>query len=247
MNPLKKAAHKLCQLFGRDFMLYNYNNFVDLRRQKVFSANNITLVLDVGANKGTYVREIRSADFSGKVVSFEPLPLPYKILQQQASKDHLWNCENSAIGNSDGKILMNVSGHETSSSLLSMTQTHVDVMPCSATVAEESVQIARLDSFYSKYVKADDRICLKVDVQGYEKEVLKGAIKILAHTHVIEIELSTIPMYEDAPVLTEMTAALDEMGYTLVSIAPVFSDPQTGYLLQADGIFVRREADKLLN
>lgn len=244
MNQLKKVAHKLFQMFERDFLPYTFDNFVSLRRKKFLLSKQIDLVLDVGANKGIYAQKIRESNFTGRIISFEPLPAPFNELKNKVSKDDLWSCENFALGNFDGETSMNVSGHETSSSLLSMTQTHVNAMPSSATVGKERVQVTRLDSVYTKFFNPDDRIYLKIDVQGYEREVLKGAKKTLKQVHVVEIELSMVPMYEGAPVMTEMFTLLEGMGYTLVSIVPVFSDLQTGHMLQADGIFVKSETNQ---
>lgn len=240
MNQFKRSIHKLFHIFGKDIIPYTFDNFVSLRREIILSRQKISLVLDIGANKGTYAQEIRASKFTGRIVSFEPLSSPFNQLKHKTLKDILWSCEKIAIGSTDGETSMNVSGHETSSSLLSITNTHINAMPSSATIGKEDIQVARLDSFYSKYVNSNDRIYMKIDVQGYEKEAIKGATKILEKTHVLEVELSTIPMYESAPAIIEMFATLEKMGYTLASIVPVFSDATTGHMLQADGIFVRQ-------
>jgi len=241
MKQIKKIAHKLFQITGKDFVNYSFENFVSLRRKKIILSKQINLVLDIGANKGTYGQEIRNTNFSGRIVSFEPLAEPFNQLKHTSSKDNLWSCENIAVGNFEGEASINISGRVTSSSLLKITERHVNAMPSSSTVHVEKIQVARLDSLYSKFVKPYDRIYMKLDVQGYEREVLKGATETLKQTHVLEVELSMVPMYEGAPVLSEMLTLLEGMGYVLVSFAPVFSDPQTGHLLQADGIFVKQE------
>ena len=86
----------------------------------------------------------------------------------------------------------------------------------------------------------NDRIFMKIDVQGFENKVLNGANKILEQTYAIEIELSMLPMYEGAPLMMEMLSRFEKMGYILASIEPVFFDPQNGHMLQADGIFVKQ-------
>ena len=89
-------------------------------------------------------------------------------------------------------------------------------------------------------IEIDDKsVCLKADVQGYEKFVLEGAIETLKSTRVIEVELSFFPLYEASPLFIDMAEYLKKIDFSLVSIEPVFTDPKTGYLLQADGIFVR--------
>ena len=114
-------------------------------------------------------------------------------------------------------------------------------MPSSATIAKEKVEVVRLDSLLGRIINPSDRIYLKADVQGYEKHVLQGAIQTLKQIRVIELELSLIQLYEGSPILSEMLEYMDKVDYELVSIEHVFSDPKTGYMLQADGIFIKRD------
>jgi len=89
-------------------------------------------------------------------------------------------------------------------------------------------------------MKVEDKsVCIKADVQGYEKFVLEGAIHTLKYTKIIEIELTFFPLYETGPLFIDMVEYLAKIGFSLVSVEPVLSDPKTGYVLQADGIFVR--------
>jgi len=96
-----------------------------------------------------------------------------------------------------------------------------------------------LDSLLRKFVKHGERIYLKADVQGYERCVLEGAKETLNQTQAIEVELSLVPLYESSSGLWEIIDYLDDLGFRLVAIENVFSDPKTSYLLQANGIFVR--------
>lgn len=241
VSGIKYAAHELFRKFGYDILLYNKENFASLRRAHILQSKQINLLLDIGANVGTYAMEARRTGYKGFIISFEPLTKSYHILKKSAASDPKWNCSQLAIGETDRVADINVSKHTTSSSLLPMLHKHVEVAPDSTYVGKETIQMKRLDQALAdmKMTIDDKSVCLKADVQGYEKFVLDGAIDTLKYTKIIEIELTFFPLYEAGPLFIDMVEYLAKIGFSLVSIEPVFSDPKTGYVLQADGIFVR--------
>lgn len=83
-------------------------------------------------------------------------------------------------------------------------------------------------------------IYLKIDVQGFELEVLKGATAILSKVKVVQLEMSFVPMYKNGPLFGEILSFLDMIGFELYTIIPEFRNEISGRLLQADGIFVRK-------
>lgn len=240
MNNFKLFAHKIIRSMGYDFVRYKPENFVPLRRRAILKNEGIDLVLDIGASEGSYGLELREYGYVNRIISFEPLPKPYLSLTQRSRGDSLWQCENRAIGSQDGEIEMNISGHETSSSILEISEAHLRAAPSSATVAKETVNISRLDSLLNRLILPAQRIYLKADVQGYELQVMQGATELLKLTRAVELELSLTPMYEGAPEMVEMLEYMKGLGFKLVSIAHVLSDPKSCHILQVDGIFVRK-------
>lgn len=220
-------------------MPYTYENFYSLRRIKIIKNKNVNLVLDIGAHNGLYAKGLRRDGYDGRLVSFEPLEKPYRELKKRVKKDALWECEQIALGDSVGEGEINVSGHLTSSSILPIKDVHVDACPSSKTVAKEKIKISTLDMVRNKYIHRKDNIFMKVDVQGYEKHVLAGAAETLNDICIVELELSLMEMYEEGPTMVEVLDTMKGLGFRLVAINPVFSDPVTGYLLQADGIFTK--------
>jgi len=238
---LKSLIHRAFQKTGYDFRKYTPENFPALNRRQSIISERIDLVLDVGANEGTYVIDLRDSGFRGRVISFEPLPLSFAILQQRANKDPNWMCINAALGMSDGKGEINVSARKTSSSLLPMENAHLNAVPMSSVISKEEVNVFALDSFLGKIIDPRERIYLKIDVQGYEMFVLQGAMRLLEQIRGIEIELSFVPLYKKAPVFSEMVDFLEKCGFFLVALSHVLSDPKSGRLLQVDGIFIRHQ------
>jgi len=98
-----------------------------------------------------------------------------------------------------------------------------------------------LDSLAPLLFRPQDSIWLKVDVQGFEQQVLDGAEALLGSVKVIELELSLQPLYEGQVLYLPMIAFLLRRGYALASVAPGFHDKCTGQMLQFDGIFLREQ------
>ncbi len=138
-------------------------------------SHRVSAVLDVGANSGQYARGLRGAGFAGRIVSFEPLPGPFAVLQRSASTDPLWECRRCALGDVDGTISINVAGNEgASSSVLPMLKRHQDAFPPANYVGAQRVPIHRLDSVAADVLRPNDIAFLKIDVQGFEKQVIAG-------------------------------------------------------------------------
>ncbi|MFT3780857.1 MAG: FkbM family methyltransferase [Nibricoccus sp.] len=241
MSLISQSMHWLARKCGVEYRRYCKENWGNLRQAHIFANKDIDLVVDVGANRGDYVAAFRANGYIGPAISFEPLPDAFQALSQRASADRFWHCVNAAVGDKNGEIEMYVSGRETSSSILKVGDAHLKAAPESRSVGRTSVQIRRLDDALAGIALADKakRIWLKADVQGFEKEVMKGAAGTIKRTEVIELELATTRVYEGGPLILEMMQYVHEFGFSMISFEPMFIDPVTGYVLQGDGIFVR--------
>jgi FkbM family methyltransferase len=201
----------------------------------------VDLVLDVGANDGGYTRTLRRLGYRGEVVSFEPLPGPFALLRAAAADDTHWDVVRCAVGDDEGEIVVHVAGNDgASSSVLPMLDAHLTAAPAAAYVADEKVPLHRLDGLVGDRVEGR-RCFLKMDVQGFERAVLDGAVTLLSGGHVlgVQAEMSLVPLYEGSMLWRETVDRLSGAGYELASLVPGFTDPTSGRLLQADGVFVR--------
>ena len=126
----------------------------------------------------------------GRIISFEPLSEAHVKLVKNSRKDHGWIvAPRMALGNKDGKNRINISANCSSSSVLDMLDAHVDGAPESVYVNSEEVRIAKLDTIKSDYIGKENNIFLKIDVQGFEYQVLEGAKKTLLSVQGMEVEL----------------------------------------------------------
>lgn len=210
----------------------------DLRRVKLLGGRGVDLLLDVGANIGQFAIRTRRAGYGGRIVSFEPLAGPFAELSAASESDPEWEVRQFALGAQDGEAEINVSRNTFSSSMLGISERHVKSAPESEYVATETIPVAELDSIWAELVKPAERPFLKIDVQGFELEVMRGAKRALAELAGVQVELSLVPLYEGAPNYKEVIAHLEQAGFRLAGLEPEFADPDTGELLQANAIFI---------
>ena len=210
------------------------------RRLRILEDNGVTVVLDVGANRGQFASELRIGGFGGRIVSFEPLATACAALERAAADDPLWACRRLALSDTDGETELHVSENTVSSSLLELEARHLEAAPASRYVATERVRQARLATLAEELRLPGDGVYLKLDVQGSEAKALEGARPILPRVVAIETELSLVPLYRDQLLLREMLDFFDEAGYDPVSLEPAYADGRNGHVLQVDGIFLRR-------
>ena len=216
---------------------------LDWKRQLLnqLKSHHVDVVLDIGANSGQYATGLRTRAFKGRIVSFEPLPGPFSLLESKASADPLWDCQRCALGNADGTISINVAGNAgLSSSVLPMLKSHQDAYPPANYIGTEEVPIHRLDSVAPEILRPTDVAFLKMDVQGFEKQVLAGGESTVNDRCVgMQLELSFLPLYEGDMLIREALDLIYSLGFTMTGLLPGFMDARNGRMLQADGIFFR--------
>ena len=206
----------------------------------------IDLVVDVGANRGQFGLEIRRAGYTGRIVSIEPLATQYAQLSHLAMRDRHWTAIRSAVGPTPGTARIHVAANGgASSSFLPMLDLHARSAPEALYVADELVQVATLDDLIQPELDSPATIFTKMDVQGYEMQVLRGGEATLARSALVQLEMSLLPLYDGAPSLREVLDFMAQHGFQLVGIEPGFASP-TGALLQADGLFTTDDATRSL-
>jgi FkbM family methyltransferase len=242
MNPFERFTKKTFQNFGILVRKYNPATSEELRRIKLLEHYKIDLVFDIGANKGQYATGIIDAGYKGKIVSFEPLSSAYGLIEKESSKYANWTvAPRCAVGSKKEEIEINISENSVSSTLLNMLDSHYQGAPDSKIIGKEKVQVYPLDEIGAEHSKLAKNVFLKIDVQGFEQEVLKGAQNMIAQARGIEMEISLVPLYENQNwLLIQVLEYMEQKGFQLTSIAPAFTDNKTGVVLQCNGIFFRK-------
>jgi FkbM family methyltransferase len=233
----KQSIARSFRILGYDLSRYLPDRHPDAQLSQLMKAYDTGLVLDVGANEGQYAMDLRSNGYHGKIVSFEPLSSAYGQLQKAASRDTLWQSVNSALGSAPGTGTINIAGNSTSSSLLGMLPAHEQAAPTSVYVDTETIQVDTLDRVLPLLDSWIGSVWLKIDTQGYEAEVLKGALNSLGRIECIQLEMSLISLYEGAESFETILSWMLDHKFRLVGLQPEFTDMKSGEMLQVNGIF----------
>lgn len=237
---INKLLHRAFRSIGYDIISFNPTNHPLARIRQLMKIYDINLVLDVGANTGQFAQYLRQdIRYLKKIISFEPLSNAFCALKQNAKGDDLWSVKNYALGDKNETKEINIAQNLASSSFLNMLPLHIKAAPQAQYVGKELIEIKTLDSIFNDVFKEGENVYLKIDVQGYESKVIKGAESGLSYINTIQLEMSLAPLYQNELLLPEILSLMKDKGYSLVHIIPCFYDKKTGQLLQVDGIFHR--------
>jgi FkbM family methyltransferase len=234
---MRTLATPILRLF--DLEVHRYRNSFEAKRTGLLASSEVDLVLDVGANTGQYACALRSRGFTGRIVSFEPLPDAFAKLERKAQLDPLWEARQLALGDRDDIVTMNVSKNSVSSSILPMRRLAERAAPDSRYIATCDVPMARLDSVVESTLSESRHAHLKLDVQGAELQVLQGAIGVLPHICSLDAEMSLVPLYEGQELMPSLVDHVRAAGFELIWLERGILDPRPGYMLQLDGLFCR--------
>jgi FkbM family methyltransferase len=200
------------------------------------------MVFDVGAHVGEYAARLRAMGYKGRIISFEPQAEAFAALSRRAVLDPYWEALHFALGDREGERVLNISRNSWSSSFLPVLPDILRVEPTIAKVGTERVRVEVLDRVYRNLANpSENNILLKIDAQGYEPMVLAGAREFLSCCVAVQLEMALLPSYQDQTLFPEMIGFMRKSGFELVHLERGFWDDRTGYLLEADGIFVRAE------
>lgn len=232
---IKKLARKM----GYVISAYDPARDFSAIRASLLKTLRIDVVLDVGANSGQFATQLRDSGYEGKIISFEPLSSAYRILSEASAPDKKWTALHCALGSQTGSADIFVSKNSWSSSMLEILPNHTAAAPESKYVDKETITVKTLDSLFDEHVCKGEKVFLKIDTQGYTKQVLGGAAISINKISGLLVEISLIPLYSGEPMIGEVTGMLYESGFVLRAMEPEFIDKQSGQWLQVNGLFAR--------
>jgi len=197
-------------------------------------------VLDVGANAGQFARAAAEV-FGCPVLSFEPLPEAADAFEENLADRPEVVLHRVAVGAEEGTIAFYPHEYTLASSALARDpEAEDDVWTGEARPID--VPVARLDDLVSAAELASP-VLLKLDVQGYEAQVLAGASATLAASDVVLVELALVGVYQDQPLAHELIALLAEQGWQLDALLDVRRGP-SGAIVEVDALFLPSSVER---
>lgn len=240
-----RKARKLTRLLRRPAYRRGLRSGVAaaVEHESIPYRDDLRTIVDVGAHQGQFALFALERFPSASVVCLEPLPQPRERLEEVTGWSHRVRTLAVAASNrTEAKASMHVSKRDDSSSLQAIGPKQVKAFPGTEEVGLTVVPVARLDSLFSASDIVDPAM-LKVDVQGHEYEVLEGSSAILPAFCEVAVEASFVELYEGQRLAGEVTALLEDAGFSLAGVFDVKQAP-SGECLQADLLFHRRTSNR---
>jgi FkbM family methyltransferase len=146
---------------------------------------------------------------------------------------------NVGLGDVSEEATILRSSFSPSSSLLAMTPLHKELYPKSKDSFEEKIVIKRLDEMLPE-MKIEENLFIKMDVQGYEGNVIRGAGKALAQAKLVQVETSFTPLYEGQPLFSDIHDLLHPLGFSYIGNTAQHWNASKNEPLFEDSLFIRQ-------
>lgn len=200
--------------------------------------HGVSIVLDVGANEGQYGLELREHGFTGEIFSFEPIYEIYEQLSSRARKDARWTTVHTGVGALNERRLINVSDETVFSSFLGLSDYSANKFETARATRSEAVDVIRLDSYLAQHPLPPGAAYLKIDTQGFEKEVLLGAGQRLKDFKLVQAELALRQLYQGQDDWLSLIHWMEAQGFRVVAAKENGFDHDRAELLELDIVFL---------
>lgn len=190
-------------------------------------------IIDIGAAQGSFTRECLKFFQHSQYLLVEPLKENKNFLDNLARENDNIKVYYAAAASFDGEIILNVHEHLDGSSI--MNETDGD----SANGTPRKVESITLDSLLNKYNDLQPPYLIKLDVQGAELEVLKGAERTIKLTEYILMEVSFFKFFKDSPQFCDVIDFMKQRGFVPYDLTGLRYRPLDNALAQIDLAFVK--------
>ncbi len=195
----------------------------------------LSTIVDVGANVGQFALISRITQPGAIVHSFEPIKSVADKFHSVLGHDDHVKLHTTALGSNAGEAEINISARADSSSLLKNAK-QADVFPGTHTIRTEKIHVSRLSDVLSRDEIVEPAL-LKIDVQGFEGEVLKGCEDMLDRFEWIYCEMSFMDLYEGQPLARDLLPWLADRRFSIASVETDELMVRNGRAVQADFLF----------
>jgi FkbM family methyltransferase len=228
---MRMGAHNIARrfverVFGVQVIPYGQAAFVFEREhlRRFLAHFKVDCVFDVGANAGQYAQMLRErAGYQGAIISYEPIPEFAALLRTAAKSDPAWFVEESALGDVEDTATFNVYASDQFSSLHAFSAAGTEQFPADSQLERRvEVRIATLAGEIAKYRArlGFRRPFLKMDTQGHDLAVARGAGEELRAFVGLQSELAIVRLYANSPTYREALDYYASYGFTLSAFVP---------------------------
>jgi len=240
-KDLLRRARKLSQLvFNPAYRRgLRYGVAAAVEHEQIVKLCKIDVLIDIGANVGQFSLLVLAAHPHANVIAFEPLIEPADRFSRLFRDDDRITLHHVATGSAAGEAIIHVTARNDSSSLLPIGRLQKEING-SEEVEVRKINVSRVDDLIDPNILRG-AIFVKIDVQGFELEALKGMAQTLTRVNNIYVEISFVPLYEGQPLVNDIIRWLDSMGFIIQAVHNI-TRRADGTCVQADFLFGRCES-----
>ena len=209
-----------------------------LLNKRWLARERIGTVLDVGANEGQFIKVARALFPQASILAFEPIPSLNRGLQSLLGSSAKNAVFQVACGREPATRTLHLATFGPATSLLNPTSLRIPDFPVVETNESIDVQVERLDRLVAGCDFVLKPYLLKIDVQGFELEVLHGATGILPDIVAVVCEVNLAPFYEGQASFEDIYAFMRQHDFSLVNLAEPIRAPGTEEILYFDAAFL---------
>ena len=198
---------------------------------------DIKTVIDVGANVGQYALFIADVLPQAKIHAFEPLPTALESLATNTAGKNV-TVYPFALSDEHGKVTMNLNDFGPSSSMLPSTELLNRDFPQARKTTPIEIETRLFHELLDVSI-LEREILVKIDVQGVEDKVIRGAPELMKAARVVVCEASFVEIYRGQTLFDDIYMLLREYGYRFYGHFDQQYDRVNGRPIYADAIFIR--------
>ena len=224
----KRFARYIDKIVSPDFRFIERDRLYSIAEHdvigKIIFDYNIDCVFDIGANVGQYAQMLRhNVGYRGLIISFEAIPDCASELRRIAQNDQRWIIEEVAVSDEAGELDFNVMECAEFSSLsVPRTDAFDLTRDGNEVVSVVKVKADTLQHFLHFYQNklGFSRPLLKMDTQGHDVRIARAASDVLDQFVALQSELAIVPIYKNAPLMSEALQFYQERGFILSALVP---------------------------
>jgi FkbM family methyltransferase len=206
-----------------------------------FGSVPLAMILDIGANIGQFAIQMRRAQPNAIIHSFEPIPDVARQLRDNFATDSKFFAHEIAVSDSRGEAAFAVNEFSASSSLLPVATEHKKLFPFAQETMPITVPVTTLNE-WAKVHSLQRPLLLKLDVQGNELAVLRGAGDVLSAAEYLLTEVNFFKFYEGQPTFSELYRRVNGFGFEFIDFFSAVVHAEEKRSAYGDALFVKSPA-----
>ena len=232
--------NKFLSIFGYKLLKKKKSINIEDHLAYILSQLNINLVFDVGANIGQFGLLLRKNGYKGTIISFEPCSDSFEKLKKASHNDDNWKIFKMALGDKKTQKEINIFNASDLNSFNEVSDLgKIRFDDNFKKIKTELIHLSTLNDFFEKNNLNEKRIFLKMDTQGYDLNVFRGANKFYSSILGLMAEIPVQKIYNTNENYHETIEEYESNDFRITGIFPVSHNKKNHTVIEFDCVMVK--------